>query len=307
MDGAEAGLVMPPTPAGRRRLPAGARARAWPRTRATVLALDERASASPYGVLRRRPADRGDAHRSSPGVVEHEYYAEGIGLVSSRPSRASTGRRAGRAHQRLTLGRRVTSGGRHLGAAVLALFGRGCPAAAGAGSWRRCGCWAAAGPLAGLLLGRRRRPATAAGGGLAAASGCWPGRLPPGCWTRRRSATAAAAGSTAAGTASGARVPRACGRGPRPKLKPGARRPARGRGRTAAGRRGRPAAPPSSGARMKSHSWMIASVPANSPTPIERAGFTDVPVAPIGAKWIERQGQADRQRGQRRVLVAARR
>ena len=34
---------------------------------------------------------------------------------------------------------------------------------------------------------------------------------------------------------------------------------------------------------MNSHSWMIASVPANSPTPIERAGFTDVPVAPIDA------------------------
>ena len=32
---------------------------------------------------------------------------------------------------------------------------------------------------------------------------------------------------------------------------------------------------------MNSHSWTIASVPAKSATPIERAGFTDVPVAAI--------------------------
>ena len=32
---------------------------------------------------------------------------------------------------------------------------------------------------------------------------------------------------------------------------------------------------------MNSQSWTIASVPANSATPIDRAGFTDVPVAAI--------------------------
>ena len=37
---------------------------------------------------------------------------------------------------------------------------------------------------------------------------------------------------------------------------------------------------------MKSQSWMIASVPPKTPTPIERAGLTEVPVAPIEAKWI---------------------
>ena len=37
---------------------------------------------------------------------------------------------------------------------------------------------------------------------------------------------------------------------------------------------------------MNSQSWMIASLPANTPTPIERAGLTDVPVSPIEAKWI---------------------
>ncbi len=37
---------------------------------------------------------------------------------------------------------------------------------------------------------------------------------------------------------------------------------------------------------MKSQSWMIASDPANRPAPIERAGFTDVPVSGISAKWI---------------------
>ena len=37
---------------------------------------------------------------------------------------------------------------------------------------------------------------------------------------------------------------------------------------------------------MNSQSWMIASAPANRPTPIDRAGFTDVPVAAIEAKWI---------------------
>ena len=37
---------------------------------------------------------------------------------------------------------------------------------------------------------------------------------------------------------------------------------------------------------MNSQSWMIASVPANSPTPMERAGLTEVPVALIEAKWI---------------------
>ena len=37
---------------------------------------------------------------------------------------------------------------------------------------------------------------------------------------------------------------------------------------------------------MNSHSWTIASVPANSAGPIERAGLTEVPVAGIATKWI---------------------
>ena len=37
---------------------------------------------------------------------------------------------------------------------------------------------------------------------------------------------------------------------------------------------------------MNSHSWTIASVPAKSAGPIERAGLTDVPVAGIATKWI---------------------
>ena len=37
---------------------------------------------------------------------------------------------------------------------------------------------------------------------------------------------------------------------------------------------------------MNSHSWRIASVPPKTPTPIERAGLTEVPVAPMEAKWI---------------------
>ena len=37
---------------------------------------------------------------------------------------------------------------------------------------------------------------------------------------------------------------------------------------------------------MNSHSWTIASVPAKMAAPIERAGFTDVPVRGMVAKWI---------------------
>ena len=55
---------------------------------------------------------------------------------------------------------------------------------------------------------------------------------------------------------------------------------------------------------MNSHSWMIASLPANRPTPIERAGLTDVPVEADRREVDHRQRQADRGRRQRRVLVA---
>ena len=37
---------------------------------------------------------------------------------------------------------------------------------------------------------------------------------------------------------------------------------------------------------MNSHSWTIASLPAEEPTPIERAGLTEVPVAGMATKWI---------------------
>ena len=37
---------------------------------------------------------------------------------------------------------------------------------------------------------------------------------------------------------------------------------------------------------MNSHSWTIASLPAKRAGPIERAGFTEVPVSGIVAKWI---------------------
>ena len=37
---------------------------------------------------------------------------------------------------------------------------------------------------------------------------------------------------------------------------------------------------------MKSQSCSIASPPAKTPAAMERAGFTEVPVRPIVAKWI---------------------
>ena len=40
------------------------------------------------------------------------------------------------------------------------------------------------------------------------------------------------------------------------------------------------------GARMNSHSWRIASPPANSAGPIERAGFTDVLSTGMLTRWI---------------------
>ena len=46
------------------------------------------------------------------------------------------------------------------------------------------------------------------------------------------------------------------------------------------------AMPPSSGARMNSQSWTIASPPANRAGPMERAGLAEVPVAGIATKWI---------------------
>ena len=55
---------------------------------------------------------------------------------------------------------------------------------------------------------------------------------------------------------------------------------------------------------MNSQSWMMASVPAKTPTPIERAGLTEVPVAAIEHEVDHRQRQADGERGQRGVLVA---
>ena len=45
-------------------------------------------------------------------------------------------------------------------------------------------------------------------------------------------------------------------------------------------------AAPTSGATTKSQSWTIASVPAKTPAPIERAGLTEVPVSGIATKWI---------------------
>src|SRR3546814_1953734 len=37
-----------------------------------------------------------------------------------------------------------------------------------------------------------------------------------------------------------------------------------------------PIRPPRNGATQNSHSWLIAPAPANSATPVERAGFTEV-------------------------------
>ena len=65
-------------------------------------------------------------------------------------------------------------------------------------------------------------------------------------------------------------------------------------------------AAPSSGARTKSHSWTIASVPAKTPTPIERAGLTEVPVSGIASEVEHRERQADRERAERDVDLVAR-
>ena len=43
---------------------------------------------------------------------------------------------------------------------------------------------------------------------------------------------------------------------------------------------------PTIGARMNSHSCVIASPPANSAGPIDRAGFTDVFVTGMLTRWI---------------------
>ena len=63
-------------------------------------------------------------------------------------------------------------------------------------------------------------------------------------------------------------------------------------------------APPTSGARMNSHSWTMASMPAKTPTPIERAGLTEVPVSAIEAKWIIASVRPMASGRQGRVLVA---
>ena len=53
---------------------------------------------------------------------------------------------------------------------------------------------------------------------------------------------------------------------------------------------------PTTGARMNTQSWLIASQPANSAGPKERAGFTEVPLEPEGdalypeldeREWVE--------------------
>ena len=55
---------------------------------------------------------------------------------------------------------------------------------------------------------------------------------------------------------------------------------------------------------MNSHSWTIASVPAKSAGPIDRAGLTEVPVAGIATKWIAASVRPIVERRQRGVLVA---
>ena len=47
-----------------------------------------------------------------------------------------------------------------------------------------------------------------------------------------------------------------------------------------------PTAAPTSGAIQNSHSWPTAAVSANSATPVERAGLTDVLVTGIEIRWI---------------------
>ena len=55
---------------------------------------------------------------------------------------------------------------------------------------------------------------------------------------------------------------------------------------------------------MNSHSWAMASTPAKRAGPIERAGFTEVPVSGIVAKWIIASDRPMAKRSQGRVLVA---
>src|SRR3546814_769530 len=47
-----------------------------------------------------------------------------------------------------------------------------------------------------------------------------------------------------------------------------------------------PIRPPRNGATQNSHSWLIAPAPANSATPVERAGFTEVLVTGMLIRWI---------------------
>ena len=71
----------------------------------------------------------------------------------------------------------------------------------------------------------------------------------------------------------------------RPPSPPAAARPGRRRPRSR--RTSRPRSPRrASGATMNSHSWAMASPPANSAGPIDRAGFTDVLVIGIDTRWI---------------------
>src|SRR5687768_11159050 len=47
-----------------------------------------------------------------------------------------------------------------------------------------------------------------------------------------------------------------------------------------------PIRPPRIGANHNSHSWLRAPEPANSATPVERAGFTEVLVTGMLIRWI---------------------
>ena len=273
--------------------------------RAEVLDIDDQSS--PRADVRRLVATV-DTHPLEPELAEQKYYAPGSdssrGDVTGGTERVVLdARRAARTQGscgRTWVGRLVVGPGR-------AAAPRRSPGAVGAagdpGQLLRVPCWAgpagglrsAAGPggyccggAAGSLPGERRR--------------CWR----PYCCRRRRAASCCgagtagcvgwrAAGSTAAGTGPGRRS-RARGAGRAAEVQAGAGDRVVAAAEEQRVERGRRRAPPRSGARMNSQSWMIASRAGEQPD-ADRAGRVDRGAGRGDRGEVDhRERQADRQR-----------